>query len=225
MIQNKWVLILDFDSTLISTESLDLLSEVCLKSRQDSISTISKIKDLTNKGMIGDITFYDSLIQRLKYLDIKNCHLDQLVEKLFLLISPTIKKNQAWLKKNRMDIFIFSGGFKRIIDPIAFSLGLKIDQVYGNDFTFSNDGSINGVNFKNPLSQSNGKFLLAKNLDIKKKIIMVGDGMTDSEIKQLGSETVFIAYTENIYRNEVVDIADYKAETFDDVIHFIESIK
>ena len=225
MIQKKWVLILDFDSTLISIESLDLLAEICLQNKINSASIITKIKNLTSLGMKGEITFQDSLRKRLIYLQIKDYHFTQLNKKLRNFISPSIIKNQIWLKKNRDNIYIFSGGFKRVIDPIALSLGLKKNQVFGNEFLYGNNGSIMGLDFQNSLSQSNGKFLLAKKLGMKKNIIMAGDGRTDAEIKQLDKGTVFIAYTENVYRKSVVDIADYNAKTFDDVIDYVSNMK
>lgn len=225
MIQKNWVLILDFDSTLISIESLDFLAEVCLNGKTNSPSTIKKIKNLTSLGMKGEIPFQDSLEKRLRYLQIEDYHLDQLNKKLSNFISPSIKKNQVWLKKNRDKIFIFSGGFKRVIDPIALILGLKLDQVFGNEFSYAIDGSIIGLNVQNPLSQSNGKFFLAKKLGMGKNIIMVGDGRTDAEVKLLDKRSVFIAYTENVYRKSVVDIADYNAKTFDDVIDYVSNMK
>ena len=81
MIQKKWVLILDFDSTLISIESLDLLAEICLENKINSNSIITKIKTLTSLGMKGEITFQDSLRERLRYLQIKDYHFDQLNKK------------------------------------------------------------------------------------------------------------------------------------------------
>jgi len=225
MIKKNWVLILDFDSTLISIESLDLLAEICLQKKINSASIITKIKNLTSLGMKGEITFQDSLKKRLRYLQIEDYHFDQLNKKLKNFISPSIIKNQIWLKKNRDNIYIFSGGFKRVIDPIALSLGLKKNQVFGNEFLYGNNGSIMGLDFQNLLSQSNGKFLLAEKLGMKKDIIMVGDGKTDAEIKQLDKTAVFIAYTENVCRKSVLDIADYKAKTFDDVIDYFSNMK
>ena len=225
MIQKNRVLILDFDSTLISIECLDLLAEICLQNKINSASIITNIKNLTSLGMKGEITFQDSLRKRLRYLQIENYHFDQLNKKLKNFISPSIIKNQIWLKKNRDNIYIFSGGYKRVIDPIALSLGLKKNQVFGNEFLYDNNDSIMGLDFQNPLSQSKGKFLLAKKLGMKKNIIMIGDGSTDAQIKQLHKSVVFIAYTENVYRKAVVDIADYNAKTFDDVIDYVSNMK
>ena len=98
-------------------------------------------------------------------------------------------------------------------------------QVFGNEFLYDNNDSITGLDFQNPLSQSKGKFLLAKKLGMEKNIIMIGDGSTDAQIKQLGKSAVFIAYTEHVYRKSVVDNADYNAKTFDDVIDYVSNMK
>jgi len=65
MIQKNWILILDFDSTLISIESLDLLTEICLDNKINSTSIITKIKTLTSLGVKGKIALQDSLKARL----------------------------------------------------------------------------------------------------------------------------------------------------------------
>jgi len=51
---------------------------------------------------------------------------------------------------------------------------------------------------------------------------MVGDGNTDAEMKNLNQNVNFIAFTENIYRDSVVKKADFVAESFNDVINFIQ---
>ena len=60
---------------------------------------------------------------------------------------------------------------------------------------------------------------------MKENIIMAGDGRTDAVIKQLGKSAVFIAYTEHVYRKSVVNIANYNAKTFDDVIDYVSNMK
>ena len=66
MHENNWTLILDFDSTIITSESLDLLSELILDDDENKRTKLQKIKELTEKGMDGIIPFQDSLDQRLQ---------------------------------------------------------------------------------------------------------------------------------------------------------------
>ena len=53
---------------------------------------------------------------------------------------------------------------------------------------------------------------------------MVGDGITDWEIKKLGDQVTFFAYTENVSRKNVVDKADFEANNFDEVVKYIKGI-
>ena len=56
-------------------------------------------------------------------------------------------------------------------------------------------------------------------------LVVVGDGNTDAEMKNLGSQVSFLAYIENIKRDSVVKEADAVAESFDDVIHFLDKME
>ena len=107
MIQKNWVLILDFDSTLISIESLDFLSVICLKGKKNSNSIITKIKNLTSFGMKRKIAFQDSLKTRLRFLEIEDYHLNQLGMELKFFGSFSIRKNQLWLKKIETEFLYF----------------------------------------------------------------------------------------------------------------------
>ena len=49
--------VFDFDSTLTSVEALDVLAEITLKNNSDKDSIIDEIKEITNLGIDGDISF------------------------------------------------------------------------------------------------------------------------------------------------------------------------
>ena len=59
-------LILDFDSTIIKGESLDLLAETVFENRLEPNFKLQEIKKLTDEGMEGRISFQESLNRRLK---------------------------------------------------------------------------------------------------------------------------------------------------------------
>ena len=224
MNSKNWTLILDFDSTIITSESLDILSELILKDQINSKSIIKKIKKFTNEGMEGLISFEDSLKKRLKLLDIKEYHLVELRKIVLKLITPSINKNCLWLKENADNIYIFSGGFKSIIVPVAKKIGLKIENIYANNLVFLKNGSFKGIDEGNLLSKSSGKLVQAKLLDLNSKIIVVGDGSTDQEMKKIGKNVTFFCYTENIYRNKVANKADFIVEKFDHIITYIDKL-
>ena len=99
-----------------------------------------------------------------------------------------------------------------------------IENVFANNFIYSNSGNIIGIDQENILYRSKGKLELLKSLGISNKIIIVGDGSKDAEVKELGEHVTFIAFTENIKRLPVVEKADIVSNRFDDVIHFIDAL-
>ena len=221
MAHNDWTLILDFDSTIIRGESLDLLAETVLEDSLESKLKIEEIKKLTNEGMEGTISFQESLNKRLRILELEQLHLYKSMKSITQFISPSFLENIDWLKKNRNNIFILSGGFKDMIKPVAMKLGLKKENIYANELIFKN-GKFSGVNEKNFLSRSGGKLNQTKQLGLNKNLIVVGDGITDWEIKKLGDQVTFFAYTENVSRKNVVDKADFEANNFDEVVKYIK---
>ena len=223
MVHKDWTLILDFDSTIIKGESLDLLAEAVFDNRLESNLKFQEIKKLTDEGMEGRISFQESLNRRLKILELDQFHLNKSIKSVTKLISPSFKENIDWLKRYRDNILIFSGGFKNMIKPVAITLGLKKENIYANELIFKN-GKFNGVNEKNLLSRSGGKLNQVKQLGLNKNLIVVGDGITDWEIKKLGGQVTFFAYTENVSRKNVVKKADFEANNFDEVVKYIEGI-
>ena len=123
-----WILILDFDSTIIKGESLDLLAETVFENRLESNLKFQEIKKLTDEGMEGRISFQESLNRRLKILELDQLHLNKSIKSVTKLISPSFKENIDWLKRYRDNILIFSGGFKNMIKPVAIKLGLKEEK-------------------------------------------------------------------------------------------------
>ena len=223
MVHKDWTLILDFDSTIIKGESLDLLAETVFEDRLESNLKLQEIKKLTNDGMEGKISFQESLNRRLRILELDQLHLSKSIKSVTKLISPSFIENIGWLKKYRDNILIFSGGFKDMIKPVAVKLGLKEENIYANELIFKN-GNFKGVNENSLLSRSGGKLNQAKQLGLKENLIMVGDGITDWEIKKLGDQVTFFAYTENVSRKNVVKKADFEANNFDEVIKYIKNI-
>lgn len=65
-------LIIDFDSTFITGESLDELSEIVLKNHSDSAKHLNQIHGWTRAGMEGKIPFDESLSKRMQLLKSPN---------------------------------------------------------------------------------------------------------------------------------------------------------
>ena len=70
------------------------------------------------------------------------------------------------------------------------------------------------------LSQDDGKVKQLKKLELKGKIIVIGDGYTDYRMKEKGGADLFIAFTENIKREKVIAVADKSISNFKELIEF-----
>ena len=72
--------IFDFDSTITRVEALDILAEISLEENPKKEDVIEQIKQITNLGIDGDISFTESLEQRIKLLGAHRDHLELLIE-------------------------------------------------------------------------------------------------------------------------------------------------
>lgn len=214
-------IIIDFDSTFITVESLDELASYKFSNNANGKNLIKDIQLLTNAGMNGDITFKESLDKRMKLLDINQNDILLLIKKLADCITPSFQKNKLFFKENFKRILIFSGGFKEFIVPIVDKFGIDESQVFGNQFIYNSYGDIIGIDQKNVMSFNKGKVKQARSLKLNGEIHVIGDGYTDYEIKSAGVATHFFAFTENIKRKNVCELSDQVLSKFDDYLLFI----
>lgn len=215
---NKF-LIIDFDSTFVQIETLDELAAIALKDVSDSARIIEKIRTITTQGMEGKISFENSLNNRIKLLKAGKQHIDMLIDLLAAKVSPSFKRNKAFLEQFSDNIFIVSSGFKEYIIPFVTKFGIKPENVFANTFNYDSDGNINGVDTNNPLSKDHGKVSVVRNLGLKGTVWAIGDGITDYEIRESGEANLFYAYTENVVRDSVIKKADVVIKSFDEFLY------
>jgi D-3-phosphoglycerate dehydrogenase len=211
-------IIIDFDSTLVRCESLDLLAETALAHATNAASITRQIKAITDAGMEGKLSFKESLRQRLSLFRAHTGDVQTIVKRLKREISSSIAGHRTFFRQNADRIYVISGGFREYIVPVAEVLGLRPDHVLANTFQLDRDGWITGVDSKNPLSRSGGKTTAVRNLNLKGPIHVIGDGYTDYEITKLGKRVTFYAFTENVRRPAVIKVAHRLVANFDDYL-------
>lgn len=221
MITNKYFVI-DFDSTFTQVEALDVLGEICLKEFHDRDKILQEIKDITDLGMEGKISFRESLERRVLLLKAHKNHLNPLIESLKQKVSDSFKRNKEFFQTYSDNIFIISNGFKEFIIPIVTEFGIKPENVFANDFVFDEKGNIIGYNKDNVLSSNNGKVAQLKALNLQGDVYVIGDGYTDYEIKEAGLANKFYAFTENIERGKVLEKADHIAPSLDEILYLFK---
>ena len=214
-------LIIDFDSTFVTVESLDELAHIVLKDNPESAQRLETIRTITRAGMEGSIPFDESLSKRLKLLNInqKDIHAANIV--LAKKVTPSFKRNKQFLMENAQNILIISGGFYEMIIPIVSEYGILEDQVFANKFVYKGTSRIAHVDSQNIMAQSGGKVAQANALGLAGEIHVIGDGYTDYQIKSEGPAKKFFAFIENIRRNSVCEVADVVLSNIDDYIKFL----
>ncbi len=211
--------VFDFDSTLTQVEALDILAEISLDGNSERDSVVKKIQEITDLGIDGDISFTDSLSQRIALLKANKSHLGKLIDRLRGQISKSVAENRDFFDNYKDDIYVISCGFKEFIIPIVAEYNIDADRVYANTFKYDENGTIVGFDEDNPLAKHNGKIDCLKGMDLKGEIQVIGDGYSDYQMRKAGIADKFFAYTENVARKKVLDIADYITPSFDEFLY------
>ena len=220
---NQKSLFIDFDSTFIKVETIDELAKLSLQNDSNSDKKINLISDITNKAMSGDISFSEALEKRLEILSLNQNDIISITENISNLISDSFLINKKIIQSISDSIWILSGGFKEIIIPIVEQFGISSNHVLANSFIYD-ENQIVGCDKDNNLFKDKGKIKAISNLNIKNDIIMIGDGFTDYEVYRDGPAKVFICYTENISRKSITEVADYKANNFNEIINILNQL-
>jgi D-3-phosphoglycerate dehydrogenase len=215
---NKYFVI-DFDSTFTKVEAFDVLAEISLEGHPEKESLKKKIKEITDRGMDGTLSFRESLEQRLAILSPTKKDLQQLVSALKEKVSDSFIRNKDFFENYADHIYIISNGFRTFIEPIVTEYGIKKENIFANQFVFDDQGQVKGFDKQNPLSANNGKVEQLKQLNLPGDVYVIGDGYTDYEIKHAGLANKFYAFTENVEREIILSRADHIAPSLDEFLY------
>lgn len=210
--------IIDFDSTFITLEALDELARISLKHTPNRESIAKEITRITTDGMEGKIDFPTSLSKRFELFQPMNDDINEVVTLLKKHITISVRRNISFFQKNHQKIYIISGGFREYILPVVADFGISQDHILANTLTYDANGMVTGFNKTNPLAKKNGKVLAITSLKLKDTVCVIGDGITDYQIKEQGKADMFFAFTENVTRKGVVAKADITIKSFDELL-------
>ena len=90
-------IIIDYDSTFIKVESLDELSKL---SKNNNIKVENKIREITNLGMEGKISFTESLQRRIKLINSDKDDIEKTISFLKKNISKSFLSNKNFIRNN-----------------------------------------------------------------------------------------------------------------------------
>jgi D-3-phosphoglycerate dehydrogenase len=214
-------LAIDFDSTLVEAESLEMVCAKALAERSDADEIMREVQHITNLGMDGTIPFDESLSRRVALVAPKREHVEEVAKELRERITKSFLTNLDFLKAN-VEIAIVSHGFVELIEPAAQRVGIPKERIYAHTFKYDESRTVIGAEESSPVTGAHGKTRALEVSGLPRPLVMVGDGYTDAETKLLGAADVFIAFVEHVRREKATAHADVVAASFDDVRTYLE---
>lgn len=194
----------DVDSTLCEDESIDELAEY--------LGCGAAVAELTKSAMGGTMTFQEALAARLDLMAVSKTQVAAFLADHPPRLSKGIPELVTALRRRGQEVFLVSGGFRSIINPIAEMLNIPLPHVYANTILYNEDGSYSGFDAEELTSQSGGKAAavrLIKATHSLDTMVMIGDGATDLEARQPGGADLFIGYGGTVARDNVAAAADW----------------
>ena len=211
--------IFDFDSTLITVESLEkILAEILV----DRPEVMSAIEAVTAQGMAGSCTFTESLSKRLALAAPRLEQVRDFGKSAEAWLTPGMGALVRKLRQRQVRVAIVSGGLVEAILPLAHRLNIPDSAVHAVRLRWDPSGAFAGIDPSDPFSQSKVQGLKQVGPDWSRPVIAIGDGMTDFELYQQGFADHFIAFTKNVKRGQVVQVASYVANSVEELESVLE---
>lgn len=203
----------DVDSTVCTEEGIDVLAA--------SLGVGEQVAALTRSAMEGGMGYQESLAARMELMAPSKASVDACLEKHPSQLSPKIDTLVKALQDHGKEVWLVSGGFRQLIAPVATRLGVSHDKLVANVLLWDEAGNFVDFDRDQPTSQTGGKAKVVEMLVTKhglQKVVMVGDGATDMEARDMGPAVAFVGYGGVVTRPTVKAGADWFVTDFQDLI-------
>jgi D-3-phosphoglycerate dehydrogenase len=206
--------IFDFDSTIVSIETLDTLIKQNLRDDEGK----RRIDEITTRAMNGELDFNASIIARLRLAGATVEHFSQMARHIGDFLTPGIADLLNFLERKGQELFIVSGGFLEIIRPVAARLGIPDENCFANEYIADADGNVVGLK-EGPLIYEGGKSAVVRGLRERNRlpgvVVMLGDGMSDYRVYAEGLADLFVGCGFHVARPNVRAYSPLFADTPD----------
>ena len=149
LIQSASAFCFDVDSTVCVDEGIDELAAFLGKGEE--------VAELTRRAMGGSVSFRDALEARLQVMQPTKEAVETYVMENPPKLSPGIKDLFDVLRANGKAVYLVSGGFRHMINPVADALDVPRENIYANDLRFKADGSYDSFNPEEFTSAAGGR--------------------------------------------------------------------
>lgn len=203
----------DVDSTVSLDEGIDELAAFC--------GAGEAVAAWTARAMVGSVPFEEALAARLALFKPSSSTVSEYLSKNPPRLTPGIVDLVSALHTRGIDVYLVSGGFRQMIEPIAALLSIPTNKIFANRLLFHPDGQFSGVDLNEPTCRSGGKAEAIARIKLEhgySKLVMIGDGATDLEARKPGGADIFICYGGVQHRELVAAEADWFVVRFKDLI-------
>lgn len=223
------VLLFDFDSTLVTVEALDELFEEALREAGlHGPEAVARFRAITDAGMGGSLPHEASLAARLALFPgggPTRTQVRRTAERVAEALTPSILRNRDFFRRYRARIRILSGGFTDLIGPAASRLEIPGHQVSAHAFRGGAEGPLD-LDPSTPMARAGKVGTVRTLLDAgaiprHRPLWIVGDGATDLELRTSRLAHVFVAFTENVVRDSVVEAADHVVDSMEALLDLL----
>ena len=202
-------------STVIVDEGIDVLA--------DYLGCGAEVAALTRSAMGGSMPFHEALAARLDVMRPSRQQVEAMLEASPIegRLTPGVAPLIAALQARGTRVFLVSGGFRQMIEPVAAAVGVAADDIFANNLLFDADGAFASHDAAEPTSRAGGKARVVAALRAKhgfRTVVMVGDGATDMEARDIeGGADAFIGFGGIAEREKVKNGADWFVYDFKDM--------
>ena len=196
----------------------DVDSTVCVEEAIDELAKFQQVgalvEAITRNAMGGNMSFRTALQTRLNLIQPTRQRLEQFLIRHPSQLTDGIAELIDLLHERKIPVYLITGGFHSIVDPVAKQLNIPLKNVFANRLLFNDeDGSYAGFDEEEMTSDSGGKGRVIEYLKNKygyQRLIMIGDGATDMETDADG----FIGFGGHVVREKVRDGAPWFITSF-----------
>lgn len=192
----------------------------------ESLGKGEEVSAWTKKAMDGNTKFEDALAARLDIIKPSRESIEKCLENTPLELSPGVDTFIETLNLRGIDVYLVSGGFRIMIEPIAKELCVGKKNIYANTIFFDENtksGDYVGFCRDEPTSADMGKPKAVQKIKDEfgyKTIVMIGDGATDAQAKPPAD--AFIGFGGVVVRDAVREKACWYVKDFDSLTAVID---
>lgn len=217
---NMATVIFDFDSTLITCESLDEILSLKIINPKE----LQNIKLTTMQGMSGEISFLDSLEKRLYAASLSRLDFESFGNRAIDFLTPGMTGLIQDLLKQSVEIWIVSGAIREAIGPLGKKLGISQDRILSVELQWSSEGRFLQLDTTMAFNRSKWEGAQKASLNWSSPKVAIGDGITDYALFEHGLVDHFLAFTQNVRREAILEKNVPEVKNVDELRTHLERI-